>query len=196
MPEFVTSDVQMVIQVNFSAGDKFQIGYRSVAKRVGPRIPRTKGKTSTLGTPLDIYDSHYGPSGQIPGTYGYRPHQTHVTPAYHPEYAQTAPPGLFGPSQVDSQPSSNGQTQSNDIHNYSSDKSKNTPLESSKNDKSRTIKQVKSKNSKNSVILGLLWAVAMTIVIAGVYVVVHVKYKDKINFVRRRTEQRPIEAKL
>ena len=32
MPAFVTNDVQLEIEVNYAPGDKFQIGYKSIAK--------------------------------------------------------------------------------------------------------------------------------------------------------------------
>ena len=32
MPPFVTNDVQLEIEVNYAPGDKFQIGYKSIAK--------------------------------------------------------------------------------------------------------------------------------------------------------------------
>ena len=47
MPGFVSSDVQFEVVVNYAAGDRFRIGYRSVANSAGTKIPRTKPKLTT-----------------------------------------------------------------------------------------------------------------------------------------------------
>ena len=191
MPTFVTSDVQMVIEVNFAAGDKFQIGYRSVAEKVGPRIPRTKAQTSTLSTPTMLLENNsplHVPTGRISGgydkTFGYRkPTYNPFTPEYDYGYAKTAP--MPRP------------TISNKILNESP--GENDASVSLRENKDVELKgkiiESKSKNRKNSIIVGLLWTFAIIFTITGTSALVYFKYKDRIDTVRRRTEQR-LEAKL
>ena len=191
MPTFVTSDVQMVIEVNFAAGDKFQIGYRSVAEKVGPRIPRTKAQTSTLSTPTMLLENNsplHVPTGRISGgydkTFGYRkPTYNPFTPEYDYGYAKTAP--MPRP------------TMSNKILNESP--GENDASVSLRENKDVELKgkiiESKSKNRKNSIIVGLLWTFAIIFTITGTSALVYFKYKDRIDTVRRRTEQR-LEAKL
>ena len=52
MPTFVTEGVQMVVEVNYAPGDKFQIGYKSIDYQTGPKIPRTKAQSTTATPPL------------------------------------------------------------------------------------------------------------------------------------------------
>ena len=191
MPTFVTSDVQMVIEVNFAPGDKFQIGYRSVAEKVGPRIPRTKAQTSTLSPPTLLIQNNLPPNvptGRISGAYdsavGYRkPTHNTFTPEYDYGYAKTAP--MPRP------------TISNEVLNDSPGK-KDASV-SSRENKNVELKgkiiESKSKNTKNSIIVGLLWTFAIIFTITGTSALVYFKYKDRIDTVRRRTEQR-LEAKL
>ena len=47
MPLFVSNDVQFEVIINYAPGDKFKIGYRSVTRSVGTKIPRTKPKLTT-----------------------------------------------------------------------------------------------------------------------------------------------------
>ena len=193
VPTFVTSDVQMVIEVNFAAGDKFQIGYRSVAEKVGPRIPRTKAQTSTLSTPTMLLENNsplHVPTGRISGgydkTFGYRkPTYNPFTPEYDYGYAKTAPiPRLTTSNEIlDESPGK----KSKDI-SVSSRQSKDVELKGK-------IIESKSKNRKNSIIVGLLWTFAIIFTITGTSALVYFKYKDRIDTVRRRTEQR-LEAKL
>ena len=193
VPTFVTSDVQMVIEVNFAAGDKFQIGYRSVAEKVGPRIPRTKAQTSTLSPPTMVLDNNvplHVPSGRISDAkdkaFGYRkPTYNPFTPEHDYGYAKTAPiPRLTTSNEIlDESPGK----KSKDI-SVSSRQSKDVELKGK-------IIESKSKNRKNSIIVGLLWTFAIIFTITGTSALVYFKYKDRIDTVRRRTEQR-LEAKL
>ena len=137
-----------------------------------------------------------------PGSYGYRPPSHGGKP---PSYGGTASldsspsrpgfesPGLFGrvPTSAD-QPrtpeKTNDRFQDSKTDQSASRLGENGPFE-------ELDQKSESKKSKNSVILGLLWTVAIAVVIAGVSVIVYIKYKDEINSIRRRTEQR-LEAKL
>ena len=204
MPTFVTNDVQMVIEVNYGPGDKYSIGYRSVGQNVGPRIPRTKAKTSTVAPPLKPYDIDVSPDvpSQTPGSYGYRPPSYGGRP---PSYGGTASldsspsrpgfesPGLFGRVQ----PAANKPRTPEKINDaFQNSKTDKSISHQGKNEAFEELDQKpESKKSKNSVILGLLWTVAIVVVIAGVSVVVYMKYKDEFDLIRRRTEQR-LEAKL
>ena len=196
MPTFVTNDVQMVIEVNFAPGDKYQIGYRSVGQKVGPKIPRTKAKTSTVAPPLMPYDIDVSldvPS-QPPRSYGYRPSPDVGTAISDPSAVRPGyeSPGLFGRVP----PSSNHPRASEKTIDPFPDSKSDQPVSRlGKNEALEEInKQPEGKKSKNSLILGLLWTVAIVVVIAGVSVVVYIKYKDQFKSIRRRTEQR-LEAK-
>ena len=197
MPTFVTNDVQMVIEVNYGPGDKYSIGYRSVGEKVGPRIPRTKAKTSTVATPLKPYDIDVSPNvpSQTPGSYGYRPPSYGGTASLDssPSRPGFESPGLFGrvppaANQPRTPEKTNDRFQDSKTDQSTSHQGKNEALEESD-------QKPESKKSKNSVILGLLWTVAIVVVIAGVSIVVYMKYKDEFDSIRRRTEQR-LEAKL
>ena len=196
MPTFVTNDVQMVIEVNFAPGDKYQIGYRSVGQKVGPKIPRTKAKTSTTAPPLMPYDIDVSPDvpSQPPRSYGYRPSPDVGTAISDPSAVRPGyeSPGLFGRVP----PSSKKPTTSEKTVDPFPDSKTDQPVSRlGKNEAFEKMDQKsESKKGKNSLILGLLWTVAIVVVIAGVSVVVYIKYKDQFNSIRLRTEQR-LEAK-
>ena len=203
MPTFVTSDVQMVIEVKFAAGDTFQIGYKSVAEKVGPRIPRTKAQTSTLSPPRVPLDQN-APSGRIPDGYkkvfGYR--QTNhnpFIPVYDYGYSQTPqpfPPGIESPALSGrTQAHLNRQTSSNEYPGKQPNEEASSSRENENTESKEKIIESNSKNRKNSVMVGLLWAFAIIFTISGTSALVYFKYKDKIDAVRHRTVQR-LEAKL
>lgn len=108
MPPFTSSDVQIEIIINFSIGDKWRIGYKSMATRKGPTIPRTKAKLTTRApprapvtqmapwTPPD-HNNHqtqapqgqhinrvdyYGPNQRQPPSYGQHPYGFNNYPDY------------------------------------------------------------------------------------------------------------------
>ena len=82
MPGFVSSDVEIEIIVNFNRGDKFKIGYKSVAYRKGPTIPRTKAKLTTRPPPT-------APVTQMPP---WVPPAAGQQPPQHPQHHQQHTP--------------------------------------------------------------------------------------------------------
>ena len=196
MPTFVTNDVQMVIEVNFAPGDKYQIGYRSVGQKVGPKIPRTKAKTTTAAPPLMPYDIDVSPDvpSQPPRSYGYRPSPEVDTANSDPSSAR---PGYESPGLFERVPPSSKKptTSEKTVDPFPDSKTDQPVSRLGKNGALEEInKQPEGKKSQNSLILGLLWTVAIVVAISGLSVVVYIKYKDQFNSIRRRTEQR-LEAK-
>ena len=193
MPSFVTNDGQnlMIIEVNYAPGDRYLIGYRSVRQKAGSRIPRKNARTSTVVRPLKPYDIGVSPdvSNYVPERYDYRP-----SPDVGTVYSYSPPlrpgsesPGLFGRVS----PSSNDLTTSRKtVDQYQDFKTDESASHLGENNAYEELDQ-KSENKKgeNFVILGLLWTVAIVIVIAVVSIVAYIKYKDEINSIRRRTEQ-------
>ena len=187
IPSFVTNDGQnsVVIEVNYAPGDRYLIGYRSVGQKVGPRIPKTNARPSSVARPLKPNDIGVSPdvSNHVPERYDYRP-----SPDVDSVYSYSPPlrpglesPGFFGHVS----PSFNNQRTSKKTvdpnQNFKTDESAGHLGEN------EAYEEVNQKGG-NSLILGLLWTVAIVVVIAGVSVV-HIKYKGKINFIRRRTQQ-------
>ena len=180
IPSFVTNDGQnsVVIEVNYAPGDRYLIGYRSVGQKVGPRIPKTNARTSTVARPLKPFDIGVSldVSNHVPERYDYRPSSDVGT--LRPGLESS---GLFGHVS----PSFNNQRTSKKTvdpnQNFKTDESAGHLGEN------EAYEEVNQKGG-NSLILGLLWTVAIVVVIAGVSVV-HIKYKGKINFIRRRTQQ-------
>ena len=209
MPTFVTNDVhsQMVIEVNYAPGDTYLIGYRSVGQKVGPRIPRTNAKTSSIASSSKRYDIDVSHDVQnhMSERYGYRPSPDDDTVYSGQQWSKAVPsgpqwtvhsdlpparPGLFG--RVAS-PSNNPRTSKktdDPIQHFKTDQSVGHLGQNEQLDQTPV-----NEKSKNSLILGLLLTVAIVVVISGVSVVVYIKCKDEINSIRRCTEPR-LEAKL
>ena len=199
MPSFVTNDGQnlMVIEVNYAPGDRYLIGYRSVRQKAGSRIPRTNLRPSAVTRPLKPCDIGVSPdvSNYVPERYDYRP-----SPDIGTIYSYSLPlrpgsesPGLF--RQLSSF-SNNQRTSKKTVDPYQDFKTDESVSHLGENEAYEEMdKKSESKKGENSVILGLLWTIAIVVVIAVVSIVVYIKYKDEINSIRRRTEQR-LEAKL
>lgn len=96
MPPFASSDVQIEIVVNYSLGDKWRIGFKSMATRKGPAIPRTKAKLTTRAPQL-------APVTQMapwtpPNQNNYQVHSPHGHHVNQVDYfaAKQRPPSNYG----------------------------------------------------------------------------------------------------
>ena len=187
IPTFVTEGVQMVIEVNYAPGDRFQIGYKSIDHQTGPKIPRTKAQSTTLSPPLMPFDFNVSPD-KYPGTTGYGPSEKGVDFNYAPMQANPGPrsfepSGSLGRSPPISKNSPKEQISPVNPRGWSfPDSSAEEPVE-------------KSKNTKKSLIVGLLWTGGFIILLTGMSAVIYIRHQVSIHSSRRRTEQR-LEAKL
>ena len=188
MPTFVTEGVQMVVEVNYAPGDRFQIGYKSIDHQTGPKIPRTRAQSTTLSPLLMPFDFNVSPD-PYPRTTGYGPTENGVELIN--ANSMKANPGLqfFGSS------GSFGQN---------SPISKNLPQEqiSPVNPRGWSFPESSAdesvenpKNNKRSLIVGLLWTGGFLILLTGVSAVIYIRHQVSMHSSRRRTEQR-LEAKL
>ena len=180
VPTFVTDGVQMVVEVNYAPGDKFQIGYKSVNHQSGPRILRKKAASTTATPPMMSTD--------FTRTYGYKPTQNGESPA---DEARLANPnsrtfessGPFKRIPPSSNYSPSEQTSPMKPGGWSfPESSADNPIE-------------EQKDNQKSLILGLIWTGAFIILLTGISAVIYIRHHVKINSSRRRTEQR-LEAKL
>ena len=183
MPTFVTEGVQMVIEVNYAPGDKFQIGYKSIDHQTGPKIPRTKAQSTTATPPLMSFENYLYPETNRRG-----PSENGFELNPSPKPANPGPRSFeqsmsFGRNPLFSKNSPPEQTSPVNPGKWSfPESSADEPVE-------------KSKNNKKSLILGLLWTGGLVILLTGVSAVIYVRHQVKIHSSRRRTEQR-LEAKL
>ena len=178
MPTFVTDGVQMVVEVNYAPGDKFQIGYKSVDHQSGPRIPRTKAVSTTPTPPMMSTD--------FTRKYVYKPTLNGEFPTDEARLADPGPRAFesSGPFRRVIPPSSN-----------LSPSEKTSPLKPGgwSFPESNADKPIEENNQK-SLIIGLLCTGAFIILLVGISAVIYIRHYVKIHSSRRRTEQR-LEAK-
>ena len=184
MPTFVTDGVQMVVEVNYAPGDKFQIGYKSVDHQSGPRIPRRNAQSSTATPPLMPTDNDLSPN-EFTRTYGYKPREDGEPPA---DEARLANPGSrafesLGPFRRVIPPSSN----------YSPSEETSPMKPGGWSFPESNVEE--PENNRKSLIIGLLWTGAFIVLLTGISAVIYIRHYVKISSSRRRTEQR-LEAKL
>ena len=188
MPTFVTEGVQMVIEVNYAPGDRFQIGYKSIDHQTGPKIPRTKAQSTTLSPPLMPFDFNVSPD-PYPRTTGYGLAENGVElinsnpMKANPGLRFIGSSGSFGQNPPISKNSPKEQISPMNPCGWSfPESSADEPVE-------------KSKDTKKSLIVGLLWTGGFVILLTGVSAVIYIRHQVSIHSSRRRTEQ-SFEAKL
>ena len=146
MQTFVTEGVQMVVEVNYAPGDRFQIGYKSIDHQTGPKIPRTKAQSTTLSPPLMPFDFNVSPD-KYPGTTGYGPSEKVIDFNHAPMQANPGP-RFFEPSgSLGRRPPNSPQEQISPVNpgRWSfPELSADEPVEN-------------PKNNEKSLIVGLLW---------------------------------------
>ena len=187
MPTFVTEGVQMVIEVNYAPGDRFQIGYKSIDHQTGPQIPRTKAQSTTSSPPLMPFDFNVSPD-KYPGTgYGLAENGVELINSNpmkaNPGLRFIGSSGSFGQNPPISKNPPQEQISPVNPRGWSfPELSAEEPVE-------------KSKDTKKSLIVGLLWTGGFVILLTGVSAVIYIRHQVSIHSSRRRTEQR-LEAKL
>ena len=187
MPTFVTEGVQMVVEVNYAPGDKFQIGYKSIDYQTGPKIPRTKAQSTTATPPLMSFDLNVHQDKYR--TIGYGPAVNGVELINSNPMKANPGPQFFGSSR------SFGQNLPTSKSSPPEQTSPVNPVGWSFPESSADDVVDNPKNNKKSLIVGLLWTGGFVILLTALSAVIYVRHQVKIHSSRRQTEQR-LEAKL